>query len=68
MATLYGAWKETGAGLARADLVARLAALGEPRLAAELAYLEARGVVADAGGAPQLSPAGIDLWESHAGG
>ena len=68
VATLYGAWKETGAGLARADLVARLAALGQPRLAAEPAYLEARGVVADAGGAPQLSPAGIDLWESHAGG
>ena len=66
VAALYGQWKETGAGLAQGDLLARLAAFGEPRLRAEVAYLAAQGVVETADGAARLSPAGIDLWERHA--
>ena len=68
VASLYGAWKETGAGLPRTDLLARLAVHGEPRLRSELAYLAARGVVLDAEGTLHLSPAGIDLWEGHVAG
>jgi succinate-acetate transporter protein len=68
VATLYGQWKETGAGLASPDLFGRLAALGEPRLRAELAYLGAKGVVEDGDGTTRLSPAGIDLWEKHVSG
>ena len=65
VAALYGAWRESGGGLSRAELVSRLAALGEPRLLAELAYLAAQGVVSDTGETFRLSPAGIDLWEGH---
>jgi len=63
-ATLYGQWRDAGSPLSQADLLARLAALGEPRLRAELAYLSAQGVV-EPGEAVRLSPAGIDLWEKH---
>jgi len=65
VATLYGQWRETGAGLAQGDLLARLAALAEPRLRAELAYLLAKAVVEEGAGTVRLSPAGIDLWERH---
>ena len=68
VAMLYGHWKETGAGLAQGDLLARLVTLPEPRLRAEIAYLGAQGVVTDAEGALRLSPAGIDLWEKHVAG
>ena len=65
VATLYGQWRDAGSPLAQADLLARLAALGEPRLRAELAYLSAQGVVEPGDGTVRLSPAGIDLWEKH---
>ena len=68
VATLYGNWRDAGSPLSQADLLARLAALGEPRLKAELAYLSAQGVVELAEGAVRLSPAGIDLWEKHVAG
>jgi hypothetical protein len=65
---LYAHWRETGAALPRAELVARLAGPGEPRLRAELGYLAAQGVVEDGDGAVRLSPAGIDLWERRLAG
>jgi succinate-acetate transporter protein len=65
VATLYGQWREAGPPLSQADLLARLAALGEPRLKAELAYLSAQGVVEPGEGTVRLSPTGIDLWEKH---
>jgi succinate-acetate transporter protein len=65
VATLYGQWRDTGSPLSQSDLLARLAALGEPRLKAELAYLSAQGVVEPGEGPVRLSPAGIDLWEKH---
>jgi succinate-acetate transporter protein len=68
VATLYGHWREAGAPLGQGDLLARLAALGEPRLRAELAYLAAQGVVEAGEGPVTLSPAGIDLWEKHLAG
>ena len=68
VATLYGQWRDAGSPLSQADLLARLAALGEPRLRAELAYLSAQGVVEPGEGTVRLSPAGIDLWEKHVAG
>ena len=68
VATLYGQWRDTGSPLSQSDLLARLAALGEPRLKAELAYLSAQGVVEPGEGTARLSPAGIDLWEKHVAG
>ncbi len=68
VATLYGQWRDAGSPLSQSDLLARLAALGEPRLKAELAYLSAQGVVEPGEGAVRLSPAGIDLWEKHVAG
>jgi succinate-acetate transporter protein len=68
VATLYGQWRDAGSPLAQADLLARLAALGEPRMKAELAYLSAQGVVEPGDGTVRLSPAGIDLWEKHVAG
>ena len=68
VATLYGQWRDAGSQLSQADLLARLAALGEPRLRAELAYLAAQGVVETGEGTVRLSPAGIDLWEKHVAG
>jgi len=68
VATLYGQWRESGAGLGADDLLGRLAALGAPRLRAELAYLAAQGIVLDGDGAVRLSPAGIQLWEGHVSG
>lgn len=68
VATLYGQWRDAGSPLSPADLLARLAALGEPRLKAELAYLSAQGVVEPVEGTVRLSPAGIDLWERHVAG
>ena len=68
VATLYGQWRDAGSPLSQADLLARLAALGEPRLKAELSYLSARGVVEPGEGSLRLSPAGIDLWEKHVAG
>ncbi len=68
VATLYGQWRDTGSPLSQSDLLARLAALGEPRLKAELAYLSAQGVIDTGEGAARLSPAGIDLWEKHVAG
>lgn len=68
VATLYGQWRDAGAALSQADLIARLAAFGEPRLRAELAYLSAMGVVEPGDGPVRLTPAGIDLWEKHAAG
>lgn len=65
VAALYAQWKETGARVRRADLLARLAALGEPRLRAELAYLGAQGVVESEADSDGLTPAGIHLWERH---
>jgi succinate-acetate transporter protein len=68
VATLYAQWRDAGAPLSQTDLLARLAALGEPRLKAELAYLSAQGVVEPGEGTVRLSPAGIDLWETHVAG
>ncbi len=68
VATLYGSWRDVASPLSQSDLFARLAALGEPRLRAELAYLSAMGVVEPGDGAVRLSPAGIDLWERHVAG
>jgi len=68
VATLYGQWRDAGSQLSQADLLARLAALGEPRLRAELAYLAAQGAVESGEGTVRLSPAGIDLWERHVAG
>lgn len=68
VATLYGSWRDAGSPLTQADLLARLASLGEPRLRAELAYLTAMGVLEPGDGAVRLSPAGIDLWEKHVAG
>jgi uncharacterized protein len=68
VATLYAQWRDAGSPLSQADLLARLAALGEPRLKAELAYLSAQGVAEPAEGTVRLSPAGIDLWEKHVAG
>ncbi len=68
VATLYGQWRDAGAPLAPGDLLARFAALGEPRLRSELAYLSAKGVVEDRDGAIRISPAGVDLWEKHVAG
>lgn len=68
IATLYGHWRQTGAALALSDLLARLSALGEPRLRAELGYLAAKGVVETGEGTVGLSPAGIDTWEKHVAG
>lgn len=68
VATLYGQWRDAGSPLSQADLLARLAALGEPRLKAELAYLSAQGVLEPGDGTVRLSPTGIDLWEKHVAG
>ncbi len=68
VATLYGQWRDAGSPLAQSELLARLAALGEPRLRAELAYLAAQSVVETGEGTVRLSPAGIDLWEKHVAG
>ncbi len=68
VATLYGHWRDTGSTLGLTDLLARLGALGEPRLRTELDYLAAQSVVEMAEGTLRLSPAGIDLWEKHAAG
>lgn len=68
VATLYGQWRDAASPLSQADLLTRLAALGEPRLKAELAYLSAKGVVEPGEGTVRLSPAGIDLWEKHVSG
>lgn len=66
--TLYGHWRETGTGVTADDLLARLSALGAPKLKAEIAYLAAQGVVEEREGAVRLSPAGIHLWEGHVTG
>lgn len=68
VATCYAQRKETGGPVRRAELLARLATLGEGRLKAELAYLGAQGVVESAADADALTPAGIHLWEKHVAG
>lgn len=68
VSALYAHGREAGAALASSDLLTRLAAFGEPRLKAELAYLAAQGVVETGDGSVRLSAAGVDAWEKHVAG
>lgn len=66
---LYARWREAGQSpVPVAEIGARLPAVGEARLRAELDYLADRGVVLVSEGAARITPAGIDRWEAHLSG